>query len=289
MGDLKESLKRIPALVALKRTVWSMFGADVYASTHNVLQEFPIFRPFSSGSYKALGPLTVQAANQSFPFMADLAQSVAAHPIAAIDVETMPKTEMERQAVERLKKSLDGYGSDKADRHNYHFLYATLLANSDEISAVFEVGLGTNNTDVASSMGKDGRPGASLRAFRDFCPNAKVYGADIDSRVLFTEERIETFFVDQTDPSSFEAIKTQIPEGFDLIVDDGLHSPNANLATLKFALEQIKVGGWAVIEDIPMEAKPVWEIVAAFLPRDKYEPVLLQARSVLMFAVQRLS
>ena len=54
---------------------------------------------------------------------------------------------------------------------------------------IFEVGLGTNNVDVPSNMGKDGKPGASLRAWRDYFPNA-----DIDTRILFKEDKIQTFY-----------------------------------------------------------------------------------------------
>ena len=69
---------------------------------------------------------------------------------------------------------------------------------------ILEIGLGTNNVDVVSNMGRDGIPGASLRAFRDYLINSKIYGADIDKSILFSEERIETYFVDQTNDTSFE-------------------------------------------------------------------------------------
>ena len=94
-----------------------------------------------------------------------------------------------------------------------------------------------------------GNPGASLRAFRDFCPNAEIYGADFDSRILFQENGIQTFYVDQTETDSLEEISKKIGNNFDLMIDDGLHSPNANLHSLKF-LPLLKVGGYAVIEDV---------------------------------------
>ena len=45
----------------------------------------------------------------------------------------------------------------------------------------------------------DSTPGASLRAWRDFFPNATILGADLDREVLFEEERITTGYMDQTD------------------------------------------------------------------------------------------
>ena len=82
-----------------------------------------------------------------------------------------------------------------------------MLTPREEISNLLEIGLGSNNTDLVSSMGKEGKPGASLRAFRDFCINAEVIGADIDKRILFKEDRIKTFYVDQTNNSSLDNFK----------------------------------------------------------------------------------
>ncbi|MDB9839765.1 hypothetical protein OAC57_05685 [Planktomarina temperata] len=67
---------------------------------------------------------------------------------------------------------------------------------------IFEIGLGTNNVDIVSAMGTEGKPGASPRAFRDFWPEAQLIGADFDARILFSEDRIETYFVDQTKPKT---------------------------------------------------------------------------------------
>ena len=62
------------------------------------------------------------------------------------------------------------------------------MKSQKSVNKIFEIGLGTNNIDIVSTMGKKGHPGASLRAFRDFCPNAEIYGADFDSRILFQEK-----------------------------------------------------------------------------------------------------
>jgi len=158
------------------------------------------------------------------------------------------------------------FGSDKSALHNYHHLYAEILKDKDHISHVLEIGVGTNNLDVVCNMGAGGVPGASLRAFREYLPNATIFGADLDKRILFQEDRIHTYFVDQTDLASLESLGRNIPHSMDLIIDDGLHSPNANLAVLAFGLKRLKNRGWLVIEDIPERAVPVWELVAALLP-----------------------
>ena len=154
---------------------------------------------------------------------------------------------------------------------------------------VLEIGLGTNNPDVVSTMGESGIPGASLRAFRDFLPNAQVFGADIDEPILFKEDRIETYYVDQTQPDSFNDLLLNLgTEGFDLVIDDGLHAPNANIATLAFALHILKPNGWLVIEDIKTESLPIWETVSALLPVDSH-PTLIKARRTHLFVAQKPS
>ena len=134
--------------------------------------------------------------------------------------------------------------------------------------------------------GASGRPGASLRAFKEFLPEANIYGADIDRRILFEEDRIKTFFVDQTNPGSFAAVATQINCKFDVIIDDGLHSPNANIATLVFACNNLKQGGWFIVEDIAAAAIPVWRVVSALLPKD-YRSWLIDAEGEFLFAIRR--
>jgi hypothetical protein len=130
----------------------------------------------------------------------------------------------------------DKYGSDKgelspeghpypAPAHNFTELYSRLFAHCRHaVRKVFECGLGTNNTSIPSNMGARGRPGASLRVWRDYFPNAVIYGADIDRDILFTEDRIKTFYMDQCDPAAIQAFWQQVDDtGFDFMVDDGLH------------------------------------------------------------------
>ena len=71
-----------------------------------------------------------------------------------------------------------------------------------KVNTLFEIGLGTNNINVRSNMGLDGKPGASLRAFRDYL-NINVYGADVDKGILFEEDKIKTYFIDQLAKKQF--------------------------------------------------------------------------------------
>lgn len=247
-----------------------------------------MFAPFSAGSTRNRAVLTIQAANQTFPLMLDLLSRAGTKIEDPVSIESFVDSDYKRTAAEQLKDLYDYHGSDKAAAHNYHLLYGPILAERDSVAAVLEIGLGTNNSDVVSNMGTNGKPGASLRAFRDFLPNAQIYGADIDRRILFSEERISTFFVDQTDRGSFDAIADAVGDSLDLIIDDGLHSPNANLATLLFGLERLKIGGWLVIEDIAPLALPMWKVISALIP-SQYDCRVVVADKALLLSVRRLA
>jgi len=179
--------------------------------------------------------------------------------------------------------------ADKATTHNYFMLYASILNSMEEsVTKVFEIGLGTNNPDIVSTMGKYSKPGASLRAFRDYLSDASVFGADFDRRVLFEEERIKTYFVDQTDPDTFDELGNQIGGNFDLMIDDGLHSPNANLHSLKFFLPRLKVGRYAVIGDIASLTVYLWKIVSSLLG-EKYFSAFISTKIHCVFVVKRVA
>ena len=52
---------------------------------------------------------------------------------------------------------------------------------------------------------------------------------------------------------------------FDLIIDDGLHSVDANLGFLIVALKFIKKNGWIVIEDIGGNTLVFWNLISKIL------------------------
>jgi hypothetical protein len=163
-----------------------------------------------------------------------------------------------------LCEKMDFYGSDKGPYNkgagNYTKLYDYVFKDiKNEVNNLLEIGLGTNNVDVPSNMGSDGKPGASLRGFRDYFINANIYGADVDNRILFSEERIETYHVDQLSDSSLQKLSDTFDFEFDIIIDDGIHDlsyrdrkngVSGNIKTLSFFLNKLKKGGFYIIEDV---------------------------------------
>ena len=78
------------------------------------------------------------------------------------------------------------YKTDKCPqvKHVYTPVYYNMFNDiRNDVKKVFEMGI----------LG-----GASLRMWRDYFPNATIYGADILKDYTFKEDRIETFVCDET-------------------------------------------------------------------------------------------
>lgn len=254
----------------------------------DIISLLSIYVPSSGGSRDIIAELAFGESHRIFQNLSIVLNSgnVKLAP-DCIDANAFCCSHVSMDAAEKLRHLFNLHGSDKASTHDYYYVYGEILKDPDNVSAVLEIGLGTNNTDVPSNMGHLGRPGASLRAFRDFLKNAAIYGADVDKRILFSDERIKTFFVDQTDISSYSELGASMPCPFDLVIDDGLHSPAANIATMAFALNKLKIGGWFVVEDINKSALAVWEIASSLLPNN-FRSQLIRTKAAWMFCVQRL-
>ena len=167
-----------------------------------------------------------------------------------------------------LCEIMERHGSDKSckptwvdyEGHNYTRFYSKLFNNlrTKDIN-FFELGLGTNNINIPCNMGRLGTPGASIRAWKEYFPNANIYGADIDKTILFNEDRIKTFYCDQTNSIEIQKMWENINNNFDIIIDDGLHEFNANLNFLKNSLNKLNYNGYYIIEDVVNGELDFWK------------------------------
>jgi hypothetical protein len=181
------------------------------------------------------------------------------------------------------------YGSDKATVHDYHIVYHNYLKPiQTKPLRVLEIGLGTNNTTIESNMGSDGKPGASVRAFRDFLLNSQIYGGDIDRSILFTDERISTFYIDQTDLDLMLNLKNSPKlSPFDLIIDDGLHNTEASIKTFIFAKDMLVRGGIFICEDINEDDIAFYGILNGMISKD-FNCLFIRAKvGCLFIAIRR--
>ena len=140
------------------------------------------------------------------------------------------------------------YCCDKcpAIRHHYTPFYHQLLGNC-EIRRVLEVGV---------------YGGASLRTWRDYFPQAQVFGLDFNSLYIsdpyfaFNEERIHTYLCDALVKEQVDRVvgglcgPGGLDGGLDLIIDDAGHAPVEQLIMLDNLIPYLRPGGLYIIEDV---------------------------------------
>jgi hypothetical protein len=148
-------------------------------------------------------------------------------------------------------KSDKGNKNITESKHNYTTFYFNIFKNIryDNLK-IFELGIGTNNLDISSNMGIDGTPGASLYGWSEFFPNSYIYGGDIDKRILFQNDRIKTYFCDQTNKNTIKEMWDSIDENFNIIIEDGLHDFEANVCFFENSIHKLSKNGYFIIEDI---------------------------------------
>ena len=253
----------------------------------NILTTFSTFKPHGNQSYKSFVPLVIKNINELLPKLSKLSQFEK-----QVDVESFTKffekneKSNSKQIINLLGNKFNDYGSDK-EMNQYHFIYSCLLNNLDEEYEILEIGLGTNNPEIISSMGKNGKPGASLRAFRDVYSKSSIFGADYDRKILFSEERIKTVYIDQNKPKTFENIKKITVKKFDLIIDDGLHYQLSNINTLLFSLDNLKLNGYLVIEDIGVWTLDTWKIIINLIPEKFTAQIIQMSQTNFVFLLRR--
>jgi hypothetical protein len=193
-----------------------------------------------------------------------------------------------------LSRLCDKFGSDKGSTllkghpypwnpHAYTNFYTAIFeANRFSSINVFECGIGTSNLTFPANMGQSGKPGASLRAWAEYFPNGKIIGADIDPEIMFEENRIRTFVFDQTSSKSSKEFDNLFPnETFDIVIDDGLHTFEANTKFFQHFRHKLTESGIWVIEDLtPLLMVKVYNFLREKYGEDEYvfEPVLFSGK-----------
>lgn len=185
----------------------------------------------------------------------------------------------------KLGDLLNKYGSDKATTHDYDVIYTNFANLSGVPVNMVEIGLGTTGAR-ASSMGSGGSPGASARAFRDW--GASVIGADIDRSILVNEPGIRSYFVDQLIPRTLSELVSVMGEPLDLVIIDGLHTPEADLNSLLALAPCLSRRGLLVVEDIENvpEITEIWRAVLWALPSIYRGALILTKVSAVLLLVR---
>jgi len=260
----------------ISKTIFSRIGARIKRIAVNTKEKFIIVKlakllkhfesdpdyPSSAGSSRQHLAQLILGSRITYEILAEIADLHGKSELKNFNNGGISLAQTESS--QELRRLFDFYGSDKGAFHEYSPVYSELISQlGNSQLKILEIGLGTNNTDTLSNMGAHGSPGASLRAWRDFCPDSTIVGCDIDERILFSEESISTFHLDQTDSESWKIfIEKQNNNLFDLIIDDGLHSPMANLKTMFHGGNLLKKGGILVVEDVADRSLTVWKVLA---------------------------
>ncbi len=282
---MKSLIKKYPFIYKILKFIKT---PQFFLSLINITKTFPLYAPASAGSYKVVSELTVRGINETIPALAKLAAINGAAELPLQNVKDVFDLSGLDENIQLLQKCFSKYKCLKGENIHHLHLYAHIMKDRYSVESIIEIGLGTNFSDTASHMPKNNMPGSSQRGFRDFLPNAQIFGCDIDTRVLFSEERITTFYVDQTCYDTFMDMDSKMPKEIDLLIDDGLHAPNTNILSLLYGLYKIRVGGWVVIEDISLNAIDLWPIVNRLVPKNFKGHLFEQGGGGAMYAVQRV-
>jgi cephalosporin hydroxylase len=136
-----------------------------------------------------------------------------------------------------LKEILNKHGSDKGKKHHYDLIYEKdFLSLKNQKINLLEVGI----------LG-----GSSLKTWLEYFPNANIYAIDIidkDSVEILNHPRIKYLKYDSTDKNIVKEIQ-KWKVNFDIIIEDGLHTPIANQRTFENFWPFLNDKGTYYIED----------------------------------------
>lgn len=142
------------------------------------------------------------------------------------------------------------YKSDKCPKLGLSytpFYYELFKDKKGKVKKVFEFGVGYPESMFKT---KGYITGASLYMWREFFPNAKIYGADISEKAQVKDKRIKTFICDQMDGKRVKNILKMAGYDIDLFVDDAAHDVISQTYLFKIVFPLLKKGAVYVIEDV---------------------------------------
>jgi hypothetical protein len=136
-----------------------------------------------------------------------------------------------------LKNLFEKYNSDKGQKHHYDIFYDEEFKNLKEKEINFlEIGI---------------LEGSSLKTWIEFFPNATIFAIDIlpkNSVEILNHPRVKYLQHDSTDIKIIDEIK-KWNVAFDIVIDDGLHTPYANQKTFENIFSFLSSTGKYYIED----------------------------------------
>ncbi|MEK7113092.1 MAG: hypothetical protein AAB875_07320 [Patescibacteria group bacterium] len=147
------------------------------------------------------------------------------------------------------------YGTDKCPKlaednnggHTYTPVYYDFLKDKGDVKKVLEIGIGSRES--MNWNPEHHQVGASLKMWRDFFPEAHIYGVDIDETAIFQDDRITTYKLDSTRGGDISWLFKQTGTDFDVVIDDGSHRTYDQLRTFRLIFPHLKKDALYFIED----------------------------------------
>src|SRR3990172_3795911 len=131
------------------------------------------------------------------------------------------------------------YGNDRhplSNKHSYTPVYYDLFKNKrSSTKKVLEIGVGE---------------GAGLRMWRDFFPNALIYGADNQESRVFEDDRIKVFMCDQSSRTQLTDLVKRTGSDLDIVIDDASHKTQDQITTCLTLMPLLKPNVVYIIEDV---------------------------------------
>lgn len=172
------------------------------------------------------------------------------------------------------------YGTDKGI-WGYTPAYEQIFAGRRlEVKRVLEIGI-CGHRDIPNNV-----IGASLFAWRDYFPNAQIFGLDNDSKWIFNDQqRITTCCVDAYNSAQLHEVLERIGGEFDFVCDDAVHDPLPQLSLAHDLVPHLTADGVYAIEDVC----PYKVMGGTLLPMVQLLPrELTQVREIMTHKEERL-
>jgi demethylmacrocin O-methyltransferase len=143
-----------------------------------------------------------------------------------------------------MRKTLDeialstGAGGDKDSLHHaYTYHYEEIFEPlRDKPIRLLEIGVGD---------------GSSMKIWLEYFSVAGIYGVDIAGpKPIFDNLRQVFIQGDQTKHEFWKKLNSDLPGGWDVIIDDGSHKPDGIIRSFNELWPHLRHGGYYIIEDL---------------------------------------
>ena len=110
-------------------------------------------------------------------------------------------------------------------------------------------GIKNENLNILEIGAADGN---SITMWKKYFKNSEIYGIEKDKNLPTSDliNKFKIFIGDQSDTKFLEKVCSEVPEGFDIIIDDGSHITSDQVVSFEFLFDKLNPGGIYIIEDL---------------------------------------